>query len=168
MVTFVRDWSRFTSRLGKRLVSRPIHAFAAALTALCVLLGVALRSRGNSTPLWLDEATWAVFLLENPITDQLIRPIGFMALSKWLADALSPSEAVLRLLPWTAGVLTALLSPLLARRMFVAPSARLLFVAAMCLHAVAIDFAKEFKPYSVSLFFHVGLLLVAFNYVTVR
>jgi hypothetical protein len=37
----------------------------------------------------------------------------------------------------------------LARRLFESTAARLLFITILALHPKAIDFAKEFKPYSV-------------------
>src|SRR5690606_41224711 len=76
------------------------------LTLGCVVLGIALRTRGmfvDPLPLWLDEASWAVYLVEQPLTEQLIRPLGFMAVSRVLA-AISMSEPMLRSLSWAAGI----------------------------------------------------------------
>lgn len=132
-----------------------------------VALGIWLRARGylfSTEALWLDEAMWARRLIEDPLLEHLSRPIGFMALSKALVSVFSPSETVLRALPWAAGMATTLLAPLLARRLFHSAAARLLFIAILALDPAAIDLAKEFKPYSVSLALHVGLLLTVLGY----
>src|SRR3954464_13088985 len=70
-------------------------------------LGLTLRVRGylfGTIPLWEDEAAWAIRLMDLPVTKHAIRPVGFMALTKWLAMLVAPSEAVLRALPWLAGL----------------------------------------------------------------
>jgi len=136
-----------------------------------LLVGLALRCRGfifGTISLWEDEAAWAIRLLTMPVTEHDIRPLGFMAVSKLLATVLSPSEAVLRSLPWVAGVGTLLVSPALARRLFTSAGAQLLFVAVVALHPGAIDLAKEFKPYSVSLFLHLTMLWLALTYLETK
>lgn len=141
---------------------------ANALTLALVCLGVGLRARGylfSQRPLWLDEASWALRLIGHGYTDQYLRPLGFMTVSGALSWLFSPSERVLRGLPWFAGTAMVLVSPLLARRLFTGRAARLAFVAVLALHPAAIDFAKEFKPYSVSLCLHVALLLLTLRYV---
>ena len=128
-----------------------------ALTTLVLLLGLFLRARGylfQRHGLWLDEAAWACLLMKKPLVTLLIRPIGFMSLSKLLASLLGPSEVVLRGISWVAGMITLLLAPALSRRLYRAPMARLLFVAVLALHPAAIDLSKEFKPYSASLCGH--------------
>src|SRR3954468_14818334 len=68
-------------------------------TVLIVALGIWLRLRGflfSTQSLWLDESDWAIRLIDRPLSEHLIRPIGFMALSKALAWLFSPSETVLR------------------------------------------------------------------------
>lgn len=138
-----------------------------ALTTLVVLLGVFLRARGylfQRHGFWLDEAAWAVLLMKKPLVTLLIRPIGFMSLSKLLGVLLGPSEVVLRGISWVSGILTVLLAPALSRRLFRAPMARLLFVAVIALHPGAIDLSKEFKPYAASLCGHVVVLLCVLRY----
>lgn len=138
-----------------------------ALTTLVVLLGVFLRARGylfQRHGFWLDEAAWAVLLMTKPLVTLLIRPIGFMSLSKLLGVLLGPSEVVLRGISWVSGTLTVLLAPALSRRLFRAPMARLLFVAVIALHPGAIDLSKEFKPYAASLCGHLVLLLCVLRY----
>ncbi len=130
-------------------------------------VGLVLRLRGfafHTIPLWEDEAAWAMRLVDLPLDAHDIRPLGFMAASKVLVSLFSPSEAVLRALPWLAGLVTLALAPLLANRLFSAPAARLLFVAVIALHPAAVDLSKEFKPYSVGLALHMGLLLLALRF----
>ena len=136
-------------------------------TGTLLLLGFAFRARGflfGTIPFWEDEAAWAIRTVDLPLGELAIRPLGFMAISKLLAHLLSPSETVLRALPWLAGVASLSMSPLLARRLFSSAAARLLFVAVVALHPGAIDLAKEFKPYSVSLALHMAFLLLGLSY----
>lgn len=137
------------------------------VTAFMVVLGLWLRCRGylfSTMPLWLDEANWAMRLIDKPLIEHLIRPIGFMAVSKALVSIFAPSETVLRFLPWCAGIATVLMAPPLAARLFRSGAARLLFIGILCLHPAAIDLTKEFKPYSCGLALHAGLVLLALRY----
>jgi Dolichyl-phosphate-mannose-protein mannosyltransferase len=141
------------------------------LTAAIVVVGFLLRARGylwHPSAFWLDECSWAMNLVEQPLVELCIRPIGFMWVSRLLAQTLSLTEPVLRFMPWLAGMTTVALAPALARRLFVNPGARLLFVFILALHPAAIDFSKEFKPYSCSLMLHLLLLLLTLRYVDTR
>ena len=140
----------------------------AGMTALCLVLGFWLRARGffyDVPAMWTDECWWMMFLEELPLTELMIRPPGFMLVSKGMMALFGPTETPLRTMPWLASVATMAMAPFLARRLFRAPAARLLFVAVVCLHPVASDFAKEFKPYSVSLFLHLSLMLLTLRFV---
>jgi hypothetical protein len=153
---------RFAS-LGGTFAER---AARSAMT-ITVVLGLWLRCRGylfSTISLWLDEAAWARFLLEKPLIKHVFRPIGFMAVTKGLTDVFSPSETVLRFLPWSAGIATTLMAPFLARRLFRSEAARLLFVAVLVLDPSGIDLSKEFKPYAVGIALHAGILLLALKY----
>jgi hypothetical protein len=173
----VPDPRRFTvvARLAALLAAfrqRPPWSRAlVGLTVVSVLGGLALRSRGylfDRHGLWFDEALWVDMLLKLPLTQHVIRPIGFMTVSKGLSLLLGPSEAVLRGMSWVASIVTLLISPSLARRLYATPAARCLFVAIVALHPALIDLAKEFKPYSVSILFHMGLLLLTLRSVATR
>lgn len=146
-----------------------LDADAEQLTTLALLgVGLVLRARGfvlGTVPLWEDEAAWAMRLVDLPLSEHTIRPLGFMALSKLLALHVSASETALRALPWLSGAACLALAPALARRLFTSPASRLLFVAILALSPPAIDLAKEFKPYSVSLALHTGSLLLSLRYV---
>jgi hypothetical protein len=157
----VLEW--LAGRTGVPVAERVL----AALTSAVVLLGLFLRARGyfwQVPAFWLDECTWAMNLVEQPLVELAIRPIGFMAVSRLLAQVFSLSEPVLRAMPWLAGLATLLMAPPLARRLFTSAAARLLFVFVIALHPCAIDFSKEFKPYSVSLALHFALMLTALRY----
>lgn len=150
---------------------RALDQAGPVLTGLLIVVGLWLRARGylyDTLALWLDEATWSIALIEQPLIEHLIRPIGFMALSKALVSVFSASETVLRSVPWAAGVGVLLLAPSLARRLYVAPAARIFFVAILALHPAVIDLSKEFKPYSVSVLCHMVLLVLALRYVAIR
>jgi len=161
----IRSSLRRRAQLELERVQRNPVVFA--FNALLVLLGLFLRARGylfQRHGFWLDEAAWAGLLMKKPLVTLLIRPIGFMTLSKLLAVTFGPSEVVLRTMSWLAGVGTVLIAPPLSRRLYRAPMARLLFVAILALHPGAIDLAKEFKPYSASLFGHLVVLLLVLRY----
>lgn len=151
----------------KVLEGAPLDRVLRIVTTVVVVCGLWLRARGylySTFSLWLDEAQWAIRLFESPLSEQLIRPIGFMAVTKWLSKLLGPSEAVLRFLPWAAGMVTTVLSPALARRLFQSAGSRLFFVAVLAFHPGAIDLSKEFKPYALSLGLHFALLLLVLRY----
>lgn len=133
-----------------------------------VWLGLVLRTHGMwlSPPisLWEDEAAWAMWLIDLPLKEHVVRSLGFMAISKGLVTVFSASERVLRFLPWCAGMGAVLVAPFLAKRLFRSGAAQLLFVAVLALHPGAIDLSKEFKPYSVALLLHMLLLLFVLRY----
>jgi hypothetical protein len=136
-----------------------------------VAAGIALRARGfflEARPLWRDEAGWAFILERTHLLEPNIRPLGFMAVSKFLVSCFGAREAVLRLLPWVAGIGSTILTVPLAERLFESRAARVFLIGVLALHPSAIDFAKEFKPYSVSLFLHLSCLLLALRYLGSR
>jgi hypothetical protein len=154
-------------RLAGKRGAPPGERVFALLTTASVLLGLFLRARGyfwQVPSFWLDECSWAMMLVEQPLLELAIRPIGFMAVSRLLAQTFSLSEPVLRAMPWLAGLATLLMAAPLARRLFRNPAARLLFVFIIALHPCAIDFSKEYKPYSVSLALHTALMLTTLVY----
>src|SRR5262245_5623367 len=134
----------------------------------CILAGIWFRAREfvfDTPAFWLDECLWAMNLTERPLVQNLIRPPGFIVVSKALAVTFSPTETVLRALPWMAGIAATVTSPLIARRLFTASTSRLLFVAIIALNPCAIDFSNEFKPYSLGLLLHLGLIGLTLRYV---
>jgi hypothetical protein len=104
-------------------------------------------------------------LTTRSLGQNMIRPPGFILVSKALAVFIGPTETVLRTLPWLAGVALTLFSPALARRLYGSATSRLFFVAVIALNPCAIDFSKEFKPYSIGLMWHLLLILLALRYV---
>lgn len=146
----------------------PSRTWPCVLVGALLALGLVLRARGylfgSVIPFWLDEGSWALVLTDDPILEQLIRPIAFVAFSKLMAIAFGLREITLRFLPWISGLSAMLLAVPLSRRLFESTAARVLFVAILALHPNAIDFAKEFKPYSVSLGLHVGCAFAAASY----
>jgi hypothetical protein len=158
-----RVWTRAGATQAERV--------AFTLTLVVVTLGLVLRARGylyDRSAFWLDECSWAMRIVERPLVQNLIRPIGFLAVSKFLALDVANTETVLRALPWLAGIAATLSAPLLARELYRTLAARALFVAVIALSPFAIDFSKEFKPYSVSLALHLGVMLLVLRYATRR
>jgi 4-amino-4-deoxy-L-arabinose transferase-like glycosyltransferase len=138
---------------------------ALCLMVVCAAGGIALRVRNMAViPLWLDEAGWARILVKTSLLVPSIRPIGFMALSKLSVSVFGATEFALRLLPCLCGVATTVLVVPLARQLFSSRAAQLLLVAAIAFHPTAIDYAKEFKPYAVSLLLHLLCLCLVLRY----
>lgn len=154
-------------RLNKRLGENGPERLATLVALLLVAFGTALRLRGmfgSPIPLWLDETTWAMFLVDEPLTKHMIRPIGFMALSRAIVSVFSLSETPLRAIPLLGGIGATLMAPFIAKRLFDTWKARLLFVAIVALHPAAIDLSKEFKPYSSGFALHLAMMLLALRY----
>src|SRR3954469_5611905 len=138
------------------------------LVLLCLLAGFVLRARGflySPRPFWVDEAGWAERLLKTSLLEPSIRPLGFTALTRLLVACFGARDEVLRLVPWLAGVGALFISVPLAEALLPNRASRLLFIGALALHPVAIDYSKEFKPYSLSLFLHLTCALFAARYV---
>src|SRR4051812_33262325 len=138
---------------------------------LIVVTGLFLRVRGylfRAPAFWLDECGWAMLLVEQPLSELSIRPMGFIITSQLLAHLFGLTEMTLRALPWLAGMAATVLAVPLARELFRTSAARLMFVFIIALHPCAIDFSKEFKPYSVSLFLHMSLVWLTLLYLRTR
>jgi 4-amino-4-deoxy-L-arabinose transferase-like glycosyltransferase len=136
--------------------------------AVFVIAGVWFRTRGvgifgTAIPFWVDEAAWALRLAQG-VENHGLRPPGFMAVSQAMASLFSWREWPLRFLPWLSGVLAVLLSVPISKHLFRSLAARLLFVAVIAFNPAAINLAREFKPYSVSLLMHETGLLLAVLY----
>jgi hypothetical protein len=147
------------------------HKLLGLVVLLLVATGLFLRVRGylfQAPAFWLDECGWAMLLVEQPLSELSIRPMGFILTSQLMARCFGLTEMALRALPWLAGMATTVLAVPLARELFRTWAARLLFVFVIALHPCAIDFSKEFKPYSISLFLHLSLLLFTLLYLRTR
>ena len=166
--SFTRWLKGSFTRVGSRLGSDNAERLVSLLMLAAIAAGIVFRSRAflvDIPAFWLDECQWAINLTERPLAQNLIRPPAFIVVSKALAVTFGPTETVLRALPWTAGVVTTVASPWIARRLYASLTSRLLFVAVIALNPCAIDFSNEFKPYSIGLFFHLALIFVTLRYV---
>jgi hypothetical protein len=138
-----------------------------ATMGFILALGFWLRARGylyDVPDMWLDECSWAIMLNERPLVKLLIRPPGFIVLSRVFVLLFGPTEASLRAIPWLSAMAALAMAPFLARRLFSTAAPRLLFVAIIALHPAATDFAKEFKPYSTGLTLHMAIILLTLRY----
>ena len=154
-------------RFAPGALSRAGRVEAIATLAL-VAFGLFLRLGGvvlgDTIGFWNDEASWAVRVMNDPLQELWIRPIGFMLLTRWSATLLGNWEFSFRLLPWLAGLATPLIAVLLARRFLNRAAARLLFIGILSLSPLAIDYSKEFKPYAISLMLHLLLPLLVLRW----
>src|SRR4026207_1610518 len=73
-----------------------------------VALGLFFRARGvlfgERIELWNDESSWAVRMFERPLSEHLIRPPGYVLLTRLSAVLFRYNEFGFRLLPWLAGL----------------------------------------------------------------
>lgn len=136
--------------------------FAGAIVAI-VVAGVIFRTLGVFTgtlDFWADEAWWIELTMLRSLPEAGIRPIGYM----WLAQRLvgfENQELLLRLPSFVAGIGAIGCMAFAARRVLDNRLMVVLAVALVALHPQLIVFSKEFKPYSVEVFLHIGLTLWA-------
>lgn len=160
--------SRDANAMGWRGFIRD-HAFTYALVVV-VGVGVVFRSMGywiHPIALWGDEAGWATRLLSRGWSAPSFRPIGFMG----LADALlhiRVDERLLRLPSYLASLAALYLFYDIGRRLIRWRPALLLMMAIVAAQPMLIDFAKEFKPYSLELCIHLFLLSRTLRYTETR
>lgn len=143
--------------------------YRVALAAL-MLIGLYFRSRRywfDPLGLWLDEATWAVRLMNRSLLALEFRPIGYMAVTKLLVS-LHCDERTLRFMSYAAGVLSLPLTLALARQLFASRLVRVLCLAAIALNPLLIDMAREFKPYALEFFVHLGLVWLGTSWLAKR
>jgi hypothetical protein len=137
--------------------------------AAFIALGWVLRTRGvlwgGTFGFWNDEASWAMRLLERPISEHLIRPPLFMGLTRLSIAILGKTEFAYRLLPWLAGMATPVVGLYLGRRMLQNAAARIMLVGVLALSEGSIDFSKEFKPYAIGIFLHLLLPYLVLRWV---
>jgi hypothetical protein len=157
---------------GLRLFLRSAAGIEALACGLFVGLGWLLRTRGvlwgGRFGLWSDEATWAMRLLERPLSEHLIRPPLFMWLTRVSVAILGNTEFAFRLLPWLAGMASPIVAIHLGRVTLRTAGARVLLVAVIALSEGSIDFSKEFKPYGVAIFLHLLLPYLVLRWVASR
>ncbi|HEV8246544.1 MAG TPA: hypothetical protein VGP93_12285, partial [Polyangiaceae bacterium] len=151
---------RAAPELGMAALDRTRPWLYGVAMASVLTIGVVFRTIRywyRPISLWLDEAWWARHLVEKPLTEQVFRPIGYMALSRMLAG-ISRTEQSLRLLSWLCGIGSLFVALYLGSRLFRARLTRLLFVFAVAFQPLLIDMAREFKPYSLEFCLHLSLL----------
>lgn len=151
MQTWTRDaWGSF------KRASPDLRWYWLAMAAV-LLLGVFLRLNGYLGPqisLWLDEALWAPRFVDKPLLSLGIRPIGFVWLTRLFASWFGATELTFRFLPQVGALGSLALMPYVASRLLEARLPRLLLVLLFAIHPALVDFAKEFKPYSLEVLVH--------------
>ena len=134
-------------------------------------MGVVFRSQGyfnGNISLWLDEAYWAFRFSDLPLLkNAAMRPIGFIVATK-LLTAIANNEITLRLIPYSASVLSIPLIYFIAREIFKSKLTIFMAVFIVSFNPILINFAKEFKPYSLELFLHMLLLYLSLRYIKLK
>ncbi len=147
----VRRWLRdqSTAQLGYYIAVGALFA-----------LGVFFRSHRywiDPIGLWGDEASWARRLFRHTLTAFDFRPLGYMDATQ-LAVHIYSNEQTLRILSYVAGLASLAMVSDIARLMFRSRVVRLLCLSVVVFHPLLIDMSREFKPYSVELCAHLGLV----------
>jgi hypothetical protein len=143
------------------------HLNPCYIPALLALLatGTVFRSVGVLTAtldFWADEAWWAVLVNERPLLTPGIRPIGYMWMCRQL-NLLGNPEFFLRLPSYLASIGVLACVCVGATRLLKSRPVILFITFVVALHPKLIVFAKEFKPYSLETFLHIGLTLWALD-----
>jgi hypothetical protein len=142
-------------------------------TFLAVAVGVAWRTVRLllQFPIWGDESFVCVNLLEKsyagmigPLRMGQLCPVPFLWSELAMYHLLGPSELVMRLLPYLAGVASLALFWLLSRRVL-CPVPAALALALLSVSYYPVRHAVEVKPYAMDLLVALSLLLPAVLYV---
>jgi hypothetical protein len=153
-------------KLWWRLARTPEERWFWGLTVLVVLVGAWLRSVRfwiDPIGLWGDEACWAIKLFRrSPVWG--FRPAGFMFITKLLVGYGINDERTLRLLPYLASLGTLVVLPYVGTQLCRSRWPVLWMLGVVALHPLLIDFAKEFKPYSVEVFVHVSMIALVLRH----
>jgi len=98
---------RIQASIAAMKPSSRAQALYLAVLAFVLIVGLVLRARGylfDRHALWMDEASWAIRLVTMPLEELVIRPPGFMAVAKGLAETVGVYDALLRAQAWIAGI----------------------------------------------------------------
>lgn len=146
-----------------------------ALLTFVVLLGIFLRLKGllANPSMWHDESALAWNILNKsyqhlfePLRFLQMTPPLFLVFSKFLVGLFHASnkigmcDLILRLIPFSCGVLSIGVFYLICRELFNTKKVVLIALILFCVNKILIDYSFEFKPYSVDVL--VSLLLVLF------
>lgn len=137
---------------------------------LIVALGFFLRSNRywfDPIGIWGDEALWGARLFTRDVSQLLIRPVGFMAVTKVIVHVFC-DERTLRILPYLGGMASVVQIWDVSRQLSLGRLATLLSVFVIAIHPVLIDLTKEFKPYELELSAHLALLELYLRYENTR
>jgi hypothetical protein len=153
------------------LGSEPGQRWVRAALLGAALLGVGLRVFNYAVhppSLWQDEAYWAIKAIKTAAIDAQIRPLGFMLLTQALLRGIYAAGWVYRLMPFAFSLVSMVLAPYVARRLFRGSGTQVLSVLLLALSPVALEMAVEFKHYGVEVGVYVAVLAALLNHVETR
>lgn len=136
------------------------------LAAATVGFGIALRviQYLAQEPTWYDESAWALLTLTKPLDELLIRPVGYLWVTRWVMTNTAVNELTLRLLPFVGAVGSQILVWGIARHLFSSRFAQWVAIFLFAVHFWFIDYAAEGKPYSFELFSHLLIVWMVLKY----
>ncbi len=150
--------------------ARSATAVYVLAAGLAIGVGVYFRTVGVFTDrfsFWLDEAVWARLVRADDWYRHGIRPLGYLAISRILVRV-HDTELPLRMLAYVPGVVSLVLLFFVLRRLLLC---RALIVAGLLIvatHPSLIDYSREYKPYALSVFVHLALVLSTLSYIQDR
>lgn len=136
------------------------------------LLGIFLRAKGfwDNCSFWHDECALAWNIKFKTYSDffgvlnfQQAAPPFFMVLTKFLTNIFGFSEKVFRLIPFLISCLSIFAFYLLAKQVLNKNFSVLVAVFLFAINQTLINYAFEFKPYSLDVFFSIVCVLFFIN-----
>lgn len=141
------------------------------------LLGIFLRAKGfwDNCSFWHDECALAWNIKFKTYSDffgvlnfQQAAPPFFMVLTKFLTKFFGFSEKVFRFIPFLASFLSIFAFYFLAKQVLNKNFSVLLAVFLFAINQTLINYAFEFKPYSLDVFFSIICVLFFINYQNIQ
>lgn len=136
---------------------------------MAIALGILARviQYMHNRSLWLDEAMLAMNVVERGFRELLLpldymqaAPVGFLIVTKLFVNMFGTSEYVLRILPFTAGVISIPLFYMLTRNILKHEAVNIAVIL-FALSQYAIYYSVEFKPYSIDVLAVIIMLILS-------
>lgn len=152
------------------------NLFNLILTAI-FLLGVFLRIKGfwGNSSFWHDECSLAWNIKFKNYSDffgvlkfQQAAPPFFMVITKFLTNIFGFSEKVFRFIPFLISCLSIFAFYFLAKKVLNKNFSVLLAVFLFALNQTLINYAFEFKPYALDIFFAIICILLFINWQNIQ
>jgi len=138
-----------------------------------LFIGVALRlwQYAENRSLWLDEAYLALnldfdwlFVLSQPLAHNQAAPVGFLLITKILADVFGHYDWVIRLVPLAGSIFTLTFAYGIARLAFRSHTGAFTFLGLVAISPLLLYYSSEFKQYATDTTVAIAALYIALHY----